>query len=416
MTNPATSERMMLYRKARVALSLAAFLLIHFLASSVWCGNDAAVAAEPLPESLIGYTEGRNDLEGGQFVNWRTNRACVVRSDGTGRKVLAEELTRTENLWTQFAGWSPDGRQAIVLSLWESPENAAWEREHRTFRMTEGWLVDACLLELQSGTVTNLTAIDRVSIYNTGLFFLPDSSGYGFTPLIGGVSKPFVMDRDGRNKRDVSGSGGGFAYGYSASPDGTRISYHENYQIFVSNADGSEKRRIETGNPFNFVPQWSPDGAWLMFVSGDHYNCHPHIVRQDGTGLKKLADRGGYRGVVERLKHPDFHSESSDVPVRSPDSRHLFYTAKVDDSIELMRVDLDSNVTRLTTSRPGTRHYHPSVSSDGKWILFGSDRSGIMQLYVATIDGKEMRPITHVPAGHSAMHGHWQPAREPPIP
>lgn len=262
---------MMLYRKARVALSLAAFLLIHFLASSVWCGNDAAVAAEPLPESLIGYTEGRNDLEGGQFVNWRTNRACVVRSDATGRKVLAEELTRTENSWTQFAGWSPDGRQAIVLSLWESPENAAWEREHRTFRMTEGWLVDACLLELQSGTVTNLTAIDRVSIYNTGLFFLPDS-------------------------------------------------------------------------------------------------------------------------------------------------RHLFYAAKVDDSIELMRVDLDSNVTRLTTSRPGTRHYHPSVSSDGKWILFGSDRSGIMQLYVATIDGKEMRPITHVPAGHSAMHGHWQPARETPIP
>ena len=166
MTNPATSERMMLYRKARVALSLAAFLLIHFLAGSVWCGNDAAAAAEPLPESLIGYTEGRNDLKGGQFVNWRTNRACVVRSDGTGRKVLAEELTRTENSWTQFAGWSPDGRQAIVLSLWESPENAAWEREHRTFRMTEGWLVDACLLELQSGTVTNLTAIDRVSIYN----------------------------------------------------------------------------------------------------------------------------------------------------------------------------------------------------------------------------------------------------------
>ncbi|MBL6705197.1 MAG: PD40 domain-containing protein [Planctomycetaceae bacterium] len=225
-----------------------------------------------------------------------------------------------------------------------------------------------------------------------------------------------MMDRDGRNKRDVSGSGGGFAYGYSASPDGTRISYHENYQIFVSNADGSEKRRIETGNPFNFVPQWSPDGAWLMFVSGEHYNCHPHIVRQDGAGLKKLADRGGYRGVVERLKHPDFHSESSDVPVWSPDSRHVFYTAKVDDSIELMRVDLDSNVTRLTTSRPGTRHYHPSVSSDGKWILFGSDRSGIMQLYVATIDGKEMRPITHVPAGHSAMHGHWQTARETPIP
>jgi TolB protein len=361
---------------------------------------------DPLP--WIGYTEGRNDLEGGQYLNWKTNRACVVRADGTGRRVIVEELVKRDHSWTQFAGWSPDGRQAVVLSLWESPENAAWEREHKTFRMTEGWLVDSCLLELTTGKLTNLTSVDRVSIYNTGLFFLPHGNGYGFTPLINGVSKPYLMHRDGRNKRDVSGAGGGFAYGYSVSPDGSRISYHENYQIFVSNVDGSDKRRIETGNPFNFVPQWSPDGEWLMFVSGEHYDCHPYLVRKDGTGLKKLADRGGYRGVVERLKHPDFHSESSDVPVWSPDSRHLFFTAKVADSIELMRVDLHGHVSPLTRSPPGTRHYHPAVSPDGKWILFGSDRSGTMQLYVATINGEIPRPITNVPAGHCAMHGHWQ--------
>ena len=99
------------------------------------------------------------------------------------------------------------------------------------------------------------------------------------------------MDPDGRNKRDVSGQGGGFAYGYSASPDGKRISYHENYQIYLSNPDGSEKRKVETRNPFNFAPQWSPDGEWLLFVSGEHYNCHPHVVKKDGTGLKKIADR-----------------------------------------------------------------------------------------------------------------------------
>ena len=163
-----------------------------------------------------------------------------------------------------------------------------------------------------------------------------------------------------------------------------------------------------TGNPFNFVPQWSPDGEWLMFVSGEHYDCHPYLVRKDGTGIRKVADRGGYRGVVERLKHPDFHSESSDVPVWSPDSRHLFFTAKVADSIELMRVDLHGHVSPLTRSPPGTRHYHPAVSPDGKWILFGSDRSGTMQLYVATIDGENPRPITNVPASHCAMHGHWQ--------
>lgn len=385
-------------------------LIIPLMFSGLGFNARSVLAEEPaLAERLIGYTEGRNDLPGGQFANWVTNRACVVRAEGSGRRVLAPELTKKENSWNQFAGWSPDGRQAVVLSLWESPENAAWERAHRTFRMTEGWLVDSCLLELASGRLTNPTEVERVSIYNTGLFFLPDGSGYGFTPLMNNVSKPFVMDRDGRNKRDVSGQGGGFAYGYTASPDGKRISYHENYQIYISNVDGSDKRRIETGNPFNFVPLWSPDGQWLLYVSGQHYDCHPHVVRKDGSGLRKLADRGGYRGVVERLKHPDFHSESSDVPVWAADGKAVYFTAKVAESIELMRVTLDGTVEQLTRSKPGVRHYHPSPSPDGNWILFGSDRSGSMQLYVARADGTDARAVTNVPAGSCAMHGHWQP-------
>lgn len=167
--------------------------------------QSGTVAAEPKPVQLIGYTEGRNDLPDGQFANWVTNRACTVKADGTGRRVLAEELAKKPHAWTQFAGWSPDGKTAIVGSHWESPENAAWEREHKTFRMTEGWLSDTCLLDLATGRVTNVTAVDRVSAYNTGLFYLPDGKGFGFTPLIAGVSKPFVMDPDGKNKRDVSG-------------------------------------------------------------------------------------------------------------------------------------------------------------------------------------------------------------------
>ena len=332
-----------------------------------------------------------------------------MRADGTERRLIAPQLAAGEHTWTQFAGWSPDGRTAIVQSCRETPENAAWERANRTFRMTEGWLADCCLVDLDRGGVTNLTAIERVSDYNTGLFYLPDGQGFGFLPLIGGVSKPYLMDADGRRKRDASGAGTGFAYGYSASPDGERISYHEDYQVFIADADGGGKRKVETGHPFNFAPRWSNDGQWLLFVSGEHYDCHPCVVRPDGTGLRKLADRGGYRGVVEVLAHPDFHSESSDVPVWSPDSRHVFYTARVGDAVELMRVDLDGQVRQSTCSAPGTRHYHPAVSPDGRRVLFGSDRSGTMQLYVADADGGNARPITSVPPGSCAMHGSWQP-------
>jgi Tol biopolymer transport system component len=366
---------------------------------------DPAAAAD----HWIGYTAGRNDLPEGQFANKVTHRAYVVRRDGAGRRLLAAELAREPYRWTQFAGWSPDGRQAILGSYWESPENAAWEKAHGTFRMTEGWLADMCLLDFRTGELRNLTAVDRVSIYNTGLFFLPDGSGYGFTPLIDGISKPFVMDLDGGRKRDVSGGAGGFAYGYSASPDGQHIAYHEDYQVFVARLDGSEKRHIVTGNPFNFVPQWSPDGQWLLFVSGEHYDCHPYIVRKDGSELRKLAERRGYRGVVEVLRSPDFHSESSDVPAWHPDGGSIYYTAQVGSCVELMRAFLDGTAVPLTRSADGVRHYHPAASPDGQWILFGSDRSGTMQLYVARADGSDQRAVTDVPAGWCAMHGRWQP-------
>jgi len=113
--------------------------------------------------------------------------------------------------------------------------------------------------------------------------------------------------------------------------------------------------------------------------------------------------------VVERLKHPDFHSESSDVPVWAQDGQSVYYTAQVGKAVELMRVSLDGRVEQLTESKPGVRHYHPSPSPDGRSLLFGSDRSGIMQLYVARADGMEARPVTSAPAESCAMHGHWQP-------
>jgi hypothetical protein len=64
----------------------------------------ATGADDKPPDLLVGYTEFRTDLPGGRYVNQATFRAVVVKADGTGRRVLAEELTREKNTWTQFRG------------------------------------------------------------------------------------------------------------------------------------------------------------------------------------------------------------------------------------------------------------------------------------------------------------------------
>lgn len=370
-----------------------------------------ADSAERRPIGMIGYSELRTNLQGGRFANVSTSRAMVVRADGTGRRELAKQLAVKPNTWTQFSGWTDDGKHAMIHGCWEDPENAAWEEQHKSFRMEpEKWLVDSYLVSLSDGRIRNLTEVERVSHYNTGVFPWPnDPKRFGFSALINGESRPFSMKLDGTDKRDLS-RGAGFTYGFNASPDGKRIAYHKDYQIYVADADGGNPAKIETGNPFNFGPTWSPDGKWVLFVSGEHYNCHPYVVRRDGIGLRKLADRGGYEGVTRFLDVPDYHDGSSDTPTWAQDSKWIYYTAKVGEAVELMRVSLDGKLEQLSHSAPGVRHYHPKPSRDGHWLLFGATRDSVRQLYVSKLDGTQARPITQLKSGYAAMWGYWQPS------
>lgn len=386
------------------------------LITLIWLRSIGLVmqADEPAwPVGLVGYTQLRTNLPGGRLANVRTMRAMVVRADGTGARELSPELIERIDNWTQFAGWSPDGIQAVVGRGWESEDNAAWEEEHKTFRFdAESYLYDTLLVDLDSAKSDNVTAVDRVSFYNTGVFFWPnDSTKLGFTALIEGNSHPFRMDRDGRNKTDLTLGSKEFAYGFSSSNDGRRIAYHKNYQVYVADADGSNAKQIITGNSFNFAPSWSADGRHMIFLSGEHYGCHPHVVNTDGTGLRKLADRGGYRGVVEFLDVADFHGGSSDVPIWSASGDAIFHTAQVGKNVELFRTDLAGNSVQLTRSPEGTLHYHPQPSADGEWLLYGSKRDGVRQLYIMRLDNLVQRRLTECVFGQAAMWPHWQPTR-----
>lgn len=358
---------------------------------------------------LIGYTRLQTNLPGGRYANAITARAWVVRADATGARPLAEELTQEPYSWTQFAGWSPDNRYAIIGRGWETPENGAWEEEHRTFRMTENYRYDMYLIEWATGALTNITAVERVSEYNTGLFFIPGESGQlGFQALINGQSHPFVMDRDGRKKRDMTSGKEGFTYGMGVSPDGKFLSYHKDYKVYLADAKTGDAKMIDTGETFNFAPQWSPDGQWVMFVAGpDAKHADPYIVRCDGTGLRKVASRNGYWGSVLVFDVYDYHEGSSDIPVWAADSKGIFYTAQQGSSVQLMWGSLDGKTRQLTHTSENTLHYHPVVSHNGQWLVFGSNRSGARRLYIRSADpfkDSEDRQLTDVGPGWATMH------------
>ena len=378
------------------------------------CGQRSPIVTDR-HQYLIGYNDTQCDDPRGQYYNGLNKRAVVVRADGTGRREVGQSLVNRECQVVGFAGWWPDGRAVIGLS-YKSLEVGQWEQTNRTFAhgRKDGIEIDCCLVDIDTGEAVNMTAIERVSNHNAGLAPWPnDPTKAMFTPMIDGIQQPWVMDIDGRNKRSLATGKGAFTYGLNVSSDGQRIAYHKDYQIYVADKDGLNARVIDNdpAHIWQFCPTWSPDGKWLIFLTPERYKAHVYIVAADGTGLRKLADRGGYISVMEMMDHPDFHSGSSDLPVWSPDSKWVYYTAQVGEAVELMRVTLDGQVEQLTHSPAGSFCYHPKVSPDGRLVVFGSTRDGARALYVADADGGNIRAITVPTKGRAQVHAYWRAMR-----
>ena len=74
---------------------------------------------------------------------------------------------------------------------------------------------------------------------------------------------------------------------------------------------------------------------------------------------------------------------------------------------------LDGKNEQLSDGRAGAMHYHPAPSRDGKWLIYGSKRDGVRQLYVMRLSDKKEWRITNLAKGRAAMWPSWQPRAAP---
>ncbi|MCB8976570.1 MAG: PD40 domain-containing protein [Ardenticatenaceae bacterium] len=203
----------------------------------------------------------------------------------------------------------------------------------------------------------------------------------------------FVMDANGSNRLRLTND----QYLNSEpawSPDGQQIAFsskrEDNVDIYVINADGTNLRQL-TDHPYDdYSPSWSPDGSKIVFVSdrdGSWQTSEIYMMNADGSDQVRLT-----------------YNESRDLtPVWSPDGQKIAFVQEIEWGIssQLIILDVSTNTSEsifIDEPEPNEQRYgysgfrisRPAWSPDGTQIAITilPNASGIhiLDLYGSEIE------------------------------
>ncbi|HZY10794.1 MAG TPA: biopolymer transporter Tol, partial [Bacteroidota bacterium] len=159
----------------------------------------------------------------------------------------------------------------------------------------------------------------------------------------------------------------GFANFYPTfSPDGSKLAYVSNKQadyfalssIYVYDFKSKTEKLLQSGVRSNLT--WSIDGKKIYYAKHSRDNAH----------WSNLMDLYVY-DLGEEKETRITHSLRANAPSVSPDGKTLVFIAGSDGTLNLFTLSIDdSNVRQLTRFTNGEQVYNPKWSPDGKNIVF----------------------------------------------
>ena len=186
--------------------------------------------------------------------------------------------------------------------------------------------------------------------------------------------------------------------GVALSPDGGRLALSSETsslsgnagteRLFLSVLPGGAMTPLVTPGERNRTPQWTPDGAWITYLS-DPRNTGGvgelwHVPADGGGSAERLSSQDDFGSAG--ISHEWF------VATRSRDRSG---SSTGGTKIVARRVQGDSAFVPLLGGGTRANESMPRLSPDGHWLAYSSDESGSWQLYV--------RPFPNANAGKWAV-------------
>lgn len=264
---------------------------------------------------------------------------ALVRRDALGG--IPVSANAAENQWSR---WAEAGADAIIVGTVQKTAAGAEVRVF-LFRVDGGRQV---LARQYSGSIANArllahTIADEIHLSTRGL------TGVARTKLT------FSSNRDGERTA-------------------TTYAQRNAQEIYISDYDGANQRRVTVNRNLNIAPSWSPDAQAIAYMS--------YV-----TGFPAISVSYIHKGLLQR---PGGASDRvhNFLPVFSPDGTRIAFASNRDGNNEIYVMNVDgSNVRRLTR--------HPQIDTSPTWspggthVAFVSERSGSPNVWRVDAQGLE---------------------------
>ncbi|MFN0277839.1 MAG: hypothetical protein ACKVRN_04470 [Pyrinomonadaceae bacterium] len=249
----------------------------------------------------------------------------VMNSDGTGQVRLTNN-----NVIDQIPAFSPDGKKIAYVSQEASNSLAA-------------------KIKIMNSDGTNQTELTSVTMNR-----FPNWAEWEYSSL-------------------------------SWSPDGSKIAFDDEGEIFTINVDGSNRTNLTNHDADDIAPAWSPDGSRILFTSNRVGYSTMHTMNSDGSDVKVLPSQG-YGWDVS--------------PEWSPTGDNIVFVELSEDWFPYIKTADADGTNRRVFDGGGNGspvRNKPKWSPDGTKIVYHHFKSsdGDCEIYVKNVNGSGLTQLTN---------------------
>jgi Tol biopolymer transport system component len=282
---------------------------------------------------------------------------------------------------------NPDDQRALSASVGQEADfGPAFSPDGKTVaftRLASGIARDLFLVRTAGGEPKRLTfdnaPMGAASWTPDGAYLIYSSDRFGGSRRLwkvsasGGQPEPLSVGQGGAQSPAISSDGRRLAY--------TQVEYNINiwrYEIPRSSGRSAPPTKLIASTGVNVVAQYSPDGKQIAFQSSRSGSMEIWVCDSGGSKPRQLTFFGG---------------PAAGTPRWSPDSRELVFDATPEGHGAIYTLSVEGGRPRLLVS-DASQLGAPSWSQDGKWIYFGSNKTGASQVWKEPAGGGQAVQVT----------------------